>query len=308
MKTLTLTFGTDRDGELGDISYVSRNPGFFFKWSSAAAKTPSWLDSDLSSELGYQRDRAIRISKILRTEEYVVERYRRHKRWKLFTKEFIFKALGDVRGKRVLDFGCGEGHLATQLGRLGAHVIGIDISPELISLAQKRAEMDAVQHSVEFKVCDILESAPDDETFDFVVCTDALHHVDLPPVVRRLYSCLKPGGKLVAKEPICFLPWFQTIRDWLPLEKLASPGDRQLNLQDMLCIRGIVPNSQFTYFNLFGRFSRFFSYANRIDKGHVFTKAGLVALMRLDRFLVDTMPFLYRFCGEFVVVAEKPNS
>ena len=266
------------------------------------------LHSNLSSELSYQRNRAIQIDKILRTNDCVVERSRRHRRWRLFAKELIFKALGDVRGKRILDFGCGEGHLATQLGRLGARVIGIDISPELIALAERRAEMDGVQHSVEFKVCDILESLPDNEAFDFVVCTDALHHVDLPSVVQRLYSCLKPGGKLVAKEPICFSPWFQTIRDRLPIEKLASPGDRQLNLQDLLCIRGIFPNSQITYFNLFGRFSRFFPCANKIDKGHVFTKAGLAALMRLDRFLIDAMPFLYRFYGELVVVAEKPNS
>jgi 2-polyprenyl-3-methyl-5-hydroxy-6-metoxy-1,4-benzoquinol methylase len=266
------------------------------------------FNSHLSSELSYQRSRAMQISTVVRTEDCVIERYRSHRRWRLFSKELIFKVLEDVRGKRVLDFGCGEGHLATQLGRLGARVTGIDISPELIALAQRRAEMDEVQHLVEFKVWDILESAPDNETFDFVVCTDALHHVDLPSVLQRLYSCLKPGGKLVAKEPICFSPWFQTIRDWLPLEKIASPGDRQLNLQDMLCIRRIFPNCQITYFSMFGRLSRFFPYVNKIDKGHAFTKVAIMALIHVDRFLVDTMPFLHRFYGELVLVGEKPSA
>jgi 2-polyprenyl-3-methyl-5-hydroxy-6-metoxy-1,4-benzoquinol methylase len=266
------------------------------------------IDSILSGELSYQRNRAIQITKVLRTGDSVVERYRRHRRWRLFTKELIFKVLGDVQGKKVLDFGCGEGHLATQLGLLGAHVTGIDISPELIELAQRRAEMDGVEQDVKFTVCDILESAPDGEQFDFIVCTDSLHHVDLLSVLRRLYSCLKPGGKLVAKEPICFSPRFQRIRDWLPIEKLASPGDRQLSLGDIVRIRTTFPKSQTTYFNLFGRFSRFFPNANKIDKGHPFTRVAVVGLLSLDRILIGIMPFLYRFCGEVVVVGEKPDS
>jgi 2-polyprenyl-3-methyl-5-hydroxy-6-metoxy-1,4-benzoquinol methylase len=263
------------------------------------------IHSSLSNELNYQKNRAAQIGQVLRTDDCVVERYRHHRRWKLFTKEFIFRALGDLRGKTVLDFGCGEGQLATQLGRIGARVTGLDVSPELIQLAQRRAEMDQVQHLVEFRICNILESAPCDEKFDFVVCTDALHHVDLPSVLQRLHRCLKPGGKLIAKEPVCLSPWLQHVRDWLPMEKLASPGDRQLNLEDIVCIRRIFPRSEITYFNLFGRFSRFFRNSNKIDKGHPFTKAVIVSLMRLDRCLVENMPFLHRFCGEFVVVGEK---
>jgi len=266
------------------------------------------IDSPLSSELSYQRNRATQIRKVLRTKDSVVERYRSHRRWRLFTKELIFKSLGDVQGKKVLDFGCGEGHLATQLGRLGARVTGIDISSELIALAQRRAEIDGVEQDVKFEVCDILVSPPDGDQFDFVVCTDALHHVDLPSVLERLYSCLTPGGKLVVKEPICFSSWFQTIRDWLPIEKLASPGDRQLNLEDILCIHRKFPKSQATYFNLFGRFSRFFPNANKIDESHPFTKAAVIALLSLDRSLIEIMPFLCRFCGEIVVVGEKPDS
>jgi SAM-dependent methyltransferase len=266
------------------------------------------IDSPLSNELTYQRERAIQISRILRTDDSVVERYRNPKRWKLFTKEFIFKTLGDIRGKKVLDFGCGEGHLCTQLGLLGARVTGIDISPELIELAQRRAEMDNVESSVELKVRDILEGEPELEQFDFVVCTDALHHVDLTAVLQRLYLSLKPGGKLIAKEPVCLSSSFQSIRDRLPIEKVASPGDRQLNAQDIERIRQVFPNSQISYFNLFGRFSRFFPNGNKIDNGHPFTAAAVIGLMSIDRFLIEVMPFLHRFYGEFVIVGEKPAS
>src|SRR6267378_3870743 len=52
--------------------------------------------------------------------------------------EYSFYLLGDVRGKTVLDLGCGSGEIP--LVRHGANVIGIDISPELVELAAKRLD------------------------------------------------------------------------------------------------------------------------------------------------------------------------
>lgn len=261
--------------------------------------------STKQSELTYQRDRALRISQITRTPGYIVERYRSHRWWRLFHKEFIFKSLGDLHNKRVLDFGCGEGNIAAQMGLLGAQVTGIDISPELIQLASLRAELDQLEGRVELRASDILESAPDAETFDFVICTDALHHVDWCAVVPILYRCLKPGGKLIAKEPVSLCPYLQSVRDRLPIEKVASPGDRQLTEKDIEDIRRFFPATQITYFNLFGRFSRFLPNVNRIDQGHLFTKATMIALLGLDWVLIRIFPFLRRFYGEVVIVGHK---
>lgn len=262
------------------------------------------VDSKLADELVYQRDRA-KAQLVRPTDPDVVERYRSHRRWRLFNKEFIFKSLGNLEGKTVLDFGCGEGQLGVQIGLLGANVEGIDISPELIDLARKRAELDHIDDRVHFHASDILESAPAEASFDFVVCTDSLHHVDLPRVVAILCSCLKPGGTLIVKEPVSLSRSFQAVRDSLPIEAVASPGDRQLTEQDLADIRRPFQRSEITYFNLLGRFSRFFPHANRIDRGHPFTKMGLVALFGMDRILVTVFPFVRRFCGEVVIVAHK---
>lgn len=265
------------------------------------------LDTKLESEIIYQRERAVQIREITRTPRQIVERYRYHRLWRLFPKEFIFKSLGDLRDKKVLDFGCGEGRIATQMALLGARVTGIDVSPDLIQLASRRAELDHVGRQVEFKTCNILESAPADRTFDFIICTDALHHVDLSAVVPILYRCLKPGGKLIAKEPVSFSMSFQAVRDRLPIEKVASPGDRQLTKKDIAGICRVFLRSQIAYFNLFGRFSRFLRNANKIDQGHPFTKAALVGLLGLDWVVAHTCPFFRRFYGEVVIVGHKPD-
>lgn len=267
--------------------------------------TTQMIDTKLSSELDYQRDRAMQIGHVRPTDREVVERYREHRFWRLFNKEFIFMSLGDLAGKTVLDFGCGEGQLGVQMGLLGGLIQGVDISPDLIELARRRAELDHVIGRVEFQACDILESAPAPESFDFVVCTDALHHVDLARVVPTLCRCLKPGGKLIAKEPISLSRSFQAVRDRLPIQTIASPGDRQLTKEDLAEICKLFQKSEITYFNLLGRFSRFLPNANRIDRGHPFSKAAMVALLGLDRFLITVFPFLRRFCGEVVIVAQR---
>src|SRR5271154_6088551 len=66
-----------------------------------------------------------------------VERYINPPANTAFPLEYAFHLLGDVRGKTVLDFGCGAGENVIPLIERGAHVIGMDISPDLIAIAQK---------------------------------------------------------------------------------------------------------------------------------------------------------------------------
>lgn len=67
--------------------------------------------------------------------------------------ERLLGIAGDVEGVRVLDAGCGEGHLARALARGGARVLAIDVSPRLIELA-RRADPDAGP-GIEYAVADL---------------------------------------------------------------------------------------------------------------------------------------------------------
>src|SRR5271168_1302478 len=62
--------------------------------------------------------------------------------------EFPFHVLGDVRGKYILELGCGDGRNAIMLALLGAQVVGVDISPKAIEIAKHRAALhDVSQHT-----------------------------------------------------------------------------------------------------------------------------------------------------------------
>lgn len=71
--------------------------------------------------------------------------------------EAELRLCGDVKGKRILELGCGGGQSAIAFAREGAHVIGIDISEEQIRHARRLAEQEEVK--VEFKVGDLADLA-----------------------------------------------------------------------------------------------------------------------------------------------------
>src|SRR5260370_22923520 len=78
-----------------------------------------------------------------------VERYLNPAPDTAFPLEYAFWLLGDVRGKTVLDFGCGSGENIVPLVERGARVTGIDISPELIALARQRLSLAGLEATVE---------------------------------------------------------------------------------------------------------------------------------------------------------------
>lgn len=81
----------------------------------------------------------------------------------------------DLSGRRVLDAGCGTGALAIECARRGADVVGIDISPQLISIAVERAPKD-VHGKVTFLSGDMLD--PRLGSFDHIVSMDVLIHYE----------------------------------------------------------------------------------------------------------------------------------
>lgn len=81
----------------------------------------------------------------------------------------------DLRGRRVLDAGCGTGAFAVEAARRGAEVVAVDISPTLIGLARERAAARGWGGGrVSFRVGDMLD--PDLGRFDHVVAMDSLIH------------------------------------------------------------------------------------------------------------------------------------
>ncbi|MFG6432002.1 magnesium protoporphyrin IX methyltransferase [Roseateles sp. LYH14W] len=82
----------------------------------------------------------------------------------------------DLRGRRLLDAGCGTGALAVEAARRGADVLAIDLSPTLVDLARERQPVFSSGGRIDFRSGDMLDPALGE--FDHVVGMDSLIHYE----------------------------------------------------------------------------------------------------------------------------------
>ena len=109
----------------------------------------------------------------------------------------LLEMAGDVSGKRVLDAGCGEGHVARLFARHGAEVVAVDISPRLLHLARTFEAEDP--HEVEFIQADLAQGLPSyPGAFDLATANMMLDDCeDLAGVLGAIADTLKPTGRLL---------------------------------------------------------------------------------------------------------------
>lgn len=118
--------------------------------------------------------------------------------------KFMMKKAGDISGKKCLDVGTGTGEIAFHVARTagaGSTVVGVDITPRMLELAEKKeAELD-LPVKIDWQVGDALKLDFEDNTFDLVTSGYMLRNVcDILQAVTEMNRVLAPGGKVVVAE------------------------------------------------------------------------------------------------------------
>jgi len=121
-----------------------------------------------------------------------------------FRKRTGFKP-EDLKGKLVLDVGCGMGRFAEVATRWGARVIGIDLSAAAQVAARNLGDREFVALQADVFA---LPFAP--ETFDYIYSIGVLHHTpDCEAAVKALPKFLKPGGYLAVWLYSGYNKWYR---------------------------------------------------------------------------------------------------
>jgi trans-aconitate 2-methyltransferase len=105
----------------------------------------------------------------------------------------VLELLAPRATERILDVGCGTGHLTAKIAAVGARVVGIDRSDEMIATARRNYP------ELRFEVADA-EHFRFDEPFDAVFSNAAIHWMkDQQGVAASIWQALNPGGRFVAE-------------------------------------------------------------------------------------------------------------
>ena len=132
-------------------------------------------------------------------------------------QRLLLRLAGELRGRNILDIGCGDGTLTLAFARGGAaSVVGCDIDPRMISRAVGRTAREG--QAIHYTVADAVHLPFADHSFDLVTAITVLAFVpDTDGAVREMARVLSPGGSLIIGDLGKWSFWAarRRVRGWL---------------------------------------------------------------------------------------------
>lgn len=156
----------------------------------------------------------------------IMSRYDLERRLQIVYEQLL--AGVSLKGSRLLDAGCGTGFFSAQAGRLGAHVISLDIGKNLLRETRRKGISAVV-------AADAARMPFPDAAFDVVVSSECIEHTISPPAtLRELIRVLRPEGWLAVTCPNSLWRWSCTIGNAFHLRPYRGlenwPGWKELRL------------------------------------------------------------------------------
>lgn len=228
---------------------------------------------------------------------------------------FLTRALGDLRGRTLLDVGCGLGEASVYFALRGADVTASDISPGMCDAARRLAEHNGVKIRTHVSASEDLGFSADTK-FDVIYTGNTLHHVDIAATMPLLLKHLKPDGVFVSWDPVAYNPAINYYRR--NAMEVRTEDEHPLCLADIRAVRSHFKESRIAWFWLSTLLIFIImKFVQRRDPNKerywkkVVEEADAWAwlywpLEELDRLLLH-IPFLRPLCWNVVIVGRGPK-
>jgi len=227
--------------------------------------------------------------------------------------KYIISELGDLKGKKILDIGCGWGEASVLFAKRGADVTASDLSGQMLELTSKVAKLHGVEVSIH-KSSSTGINLPD-ESFDIVYMANLLHHVDIESTTTEVYRVLKPGGIFVSWDPVKYNPIINIYRRIAT--QVRTEDEHPLSIGDVKRIEAKFGEIKTNFFWLFTLliFIKFYflekvhpnaeRYWKKMVSDHKKIESLYLALEKIDNFLLKFIPPLRWMCWNIVIFATK---
>ena len=224
---------------------------------------------------------------------------------------YIVRKLGDLRGKRILDVGCGLGEASVYFAMLGADVTAADLSPGMLEAASKLASMNGVNIHTHLASAEDMGLSGSAE-FDVIYVGNLLHHVDIQVTLDQVLPHLAKDGLFVSWDPVAYNPAINVYRRMAT--EVRTEDEHPLTAADLKLIRGNFRDFETRFFWL-TTLIVFVVMAviqrrdpNKERYWKVILKEGpkwawlYKPLEMLDRFLLSVIPALGWLCWNVVII------
>ena len=228
----------------------------------------------------------------------------------------IRRTLGDLRGKTLLDIGCGLGEASVYFALEGATVTATDISPGMCEATQRLAELNGTQ--LETHVSAAEDLGLENRQFDIIYTGNTLHHADTAVMMDRLMPHLKADGTFVSWDPIAYNPVINVYRAMA--DEVRTEDEHPLRLRDIRDITDRFHRADTAWYWLTANFVFVLLAITKIGRFHQTRMWKAVIdesdrwnwiyqpLAALDRVLLKVLPFLRPLCWNVVIIAQQPRS
>ncbi len=192
-------------------------------------------------------------------------------------------------GMNVLEIGCGMGYFTREIVASGPRVTAVDISPDLLKIARER---NASEH-VTFRLADANKMDFPDDSFDTIVGSAILHHLDIHKALKEFYRVLKPEGTIFFTEPNMLNPQIFLQKNVPLLKKWAgdSPDETAFFRWPL---KRILAANRFTHIEI-----------TPFDFLHPATPRGLIFAIDRLGLGMERIPALKEIAGSLFIRARK---
>ncbi len=243
----------------------------------------------------------IDVQHVIWWEDYCYKKGRRKDRGHRTKRVFELLNLEELKGKTILDVGCGNGQYSVFFALVGANVYGIDITQVGIDVAKRVAKANGVAEVCHFSVQNASNMNYPDDTFDIVIMHEVLHHaIKYPRVKEEVHRVLKNGGIFISAESIHGNLLFKLGR-LFTMRGEEAKGDVVMTLSDLEEFAKGFSNYQIELMSLLFMSKRIFQDALFFPP----IRWLLYSLKKADDILLTLLPVLKRYCGEVILVARK---
>ena len=210
------------------------------------------------------------------------------------------QAIGDLRGKNILDFGCGEGWSTIQYAKHGAKVSSFDISPESVRNLIKEAKRRGMTRDIHAAVMAAECLGYPSNSFDLVLGVAILHHTDPFAAGAEISRVLKPGGRALFIEPLAHNWFLKIFRQLTPGRR--TPTEQPMTVKQIADFGNYFSTTDYRGYHLISIFPQGLLWATGSQR---LFRWSLCLTEAMDKWLLRTIRPLRRYCWSAIIEVAK---